>query len=192
MMFLLLGIAADAFTAPTLGWNTWPTIGCALDCARWPDHCLSERVLMQMIDSIVAGGWSAAGYNYVSVDDCVFTGRDTRGELVADSKRFPSGTLANLSAYAHARGLKLGSYLDFGDHTCAYGHNKSTGKGEYPWGPGSFGHVEADVATLARWGIDHIKVGARVRTHPRTLSGQHSFIHSGGRVLSAFKQHGLL
>lgn len=116
-----------------------------------------------MADAVVEGGWRDAGYVYISVDDCAFTGRNARGELIADPKRFTNGTLAALAAYVHARGLRLGSYLDFGNHTCAYGHNASSGKGEYPAGPGSYGHVQTDVATLARWGVDHVKVDACYR-----------------------------
>ena len=109
----MLSTASPDLLRPTLGWNTWPTIGCALDCTRWPDHCLSERVVKQMIDGVVAGGWRAAGYSYISVDDCAFTGRDARGELIADPTRFTNGTLAALADVRRrrVRGLEQAPFL---------------------------------------------------------------------------------
>lgn len=45
----------------------------------------------------------------------------------------------------HARGLRLGVYLDAGSATC----------GGFP---GSGGHYDQDAATLAAWGVDYVKV----------------------------------
>ena len=71
---------------------------------------------------------------------------------------FP-GSFATLAAYAHSRNLTLGAYLDEGNHTCDWGHAKPPGgDGEHPWGPGSYMHEEADVATLVSWGVDQIKM----------------------------------
>ena len=144
---------------PPLGWTSWATVGCSIDCVKNPDYCLSERVLMQMMDAVVVGGWSAAGYTMLHVDDCAFTVRDSRGELVADPLRFTNGSLENLAAYAHKKGLFLGAYLDMGNHTCDWGHPPPPkGDGEFPNGPGSYTHEATDIATLARWGIDQVKV----------------------------------
>ena len=54
---------------PPLGWTSWATIGCSIDCGKHPDNCLSERVLMQMMDAVEAGGWKAAGYTVMHIDD---------------------------------------------------------------------------------------------------------------------------
>ncbi len=50
---------------------------------------------------MVRDGWVAAGYEYISIDDCwLAPDRDpTTKRLVPDPKRFPSGILA-LSNYA--------------------------------------------------------------------------------------------
>lgn len=45
-----------------------------------------------MADLVVSEGYAAVGYEYVNVDDCwLEKSRGTRGELVADRKRFPRG-----------------------------------------------------------------------------------------------------
>ncbi|MDA8539165.1 hypothetical protein N9K47_00305 [bacterium] len=84
---------------------------------------------------------------------------NTTGELVADPRRFSNGTLESLANYAHSKGLQLGAYLDMGDHTCDWGHPPPPkGDGEFPNGPGTYLHEATDVATLARWGVDQVKV----------------------------------
>lgn len=145
---------------PLLGWTSWATIGCSIDCEHNPDYCLSERVLKQMMDAVVDGGWKAAGYTMLHVDDCAFTVRDNAtGELVADPRRFTNGTFEALAAYAHSKGLQLGAYLDMGNHTCDWGHPPPPkSDGEFPDGPGSYLHEATDIFTLARWGIDQVKV----------------------------------
>ena len=87
----------------------------------------------------------AAGYRYVNIDDCwMAVDRDRRGNLLADPVRFPHGIKA-LGDYVHARGLRLGIYLDAGQRTCAQR-------------PGSAGHFEQDARTVAGWGADFVKV----------------------------------
>lgn len=49
------------------------------------------------------------------------------------------------SCQVHKRGLKLGTYGDYGNLTC----------GGYP---GSLGHLEIDAQTFADWGIDMFKM----------------------------------
>jgi len=49
---------------------------------------------------MAADGYLAAGYEYVTVDDCWLANtRDKYGKLQPDPKRFPSG-MKNLSDYA--------------------------------------------------------------------------------------------
>ena len=79
--------------------------------------------------------------------------------MIADPKRFTNGSYQTLAAYAHSKGLLLGAYLDMGNHTCDWGHAlPPKGDGEFPDGPGSYMHEATDVSTLARWGVDQIKV----------------------------------
>jgi alpha-galactosidase len=120
---------------PPMGWNSWNTFG----------GRVSEDLVKETADAMVAGGMKDAGYLYVNIDDAWCLGqRDSNGDYVADPKNFPSGIKA-LADYVHARGLKLGIYSDAGRNTCA-------------GFPGMQGHEEQDLKTFAAWGIDYIKV----------------------------------
>jgi len=120
---------------PPMGWNPWYRFGCNVD----------ELVVAQTADWMVASGMAKAGYRYVNLDDCwMARTRDANGYLQADPTRFPHG-IAALANYVHARGLKLGIYLDAGTTTC----------GGFP---GSAGHFAQDAATVANWGVDYVKM----------------------------------
>ena len=71
--------------------------------------------------------------------------RDADGKLQPDPVRFPSG-MANLSAYVHSKGLKLGIYEASGGGTCC-------------GFPGTDGptHAVADVDQFSAWNIDMLK-----------------------------------
>lgn len=61
-------------------------------------HC-SEHLFKTMADLVVSEGYAAVGYEYINVDDCwLEKSRGSRGELVADRERFPSG-MKSLSNY---------------------------------------------------------------------------------------------
>ena len=98
-----------------------------------------------MADRLAADGWLDAGYNQVNVDDCwsLKTRDNATNQQVADPDRFPEG-IAGLSAYVHAKGLKLGLYNDIGTRTC----------GGYT---GIDGNYQLDADTFADWDIDMIK-----------------------------------
>jgi alpha-galactosidase len=119
---------------PPMGWNSWNRFGCNV----------SERLIKNTADAMVASGMRDAGYQYVVIDDCWQVSRDAQGTIVADPQRFPSG-MAALADYIHARGLKFGLYTDAGSKTCM-------GR------PGSLGHEWQDAATYAAWGVDYVKV----------------------------------
>src|SRR5215207_468878 len=119
---------------PPMGWNSWNHFGCDV----------SEQLIKNTADAIVANGMRDAGYQYVVIDDCWQVGRDAQGTIVADPQRFPSG-MAALADYIHARGLKFGLYTDAGSRTC---------QGR----PGSLGHEWQDAFTYAAWGVDYVKV----------------------------------
>jgi alpha-galactosidase len=117
-----------------MGWNSFNHFGCNLD----------ETIIPETADAIVASGMQAAGYRYVNLDDCwMAPARDAGGNLQPDPKKFPGGIKA-LADYVHAKGLKLGIYLDRGTKT----------GGGYP---GSYGHEVQDANLLASWGIDLLK-----------------------------------
>jgi alpha-galactosidase len=120
---------------PPMGWNAFYSLGCRVD----------EGVARETADALQATGMADAGYRYVILDDCWMShSRNASGELRAQRDRFPHG-IAALADYVHARGLKLGLYLDAGTHTCAYF-------------TGSAGHLTQDVRTIAAWGVDYLKV----------------------------------
>jgi len=127
------GLAAT----PPMGFNDWNAFGCGV----------SEQLIEQTADAMVANGMKAAGYQYVNMDDCwALKERDANGNLVPDPAKFPDGIKA-LADYVHHDGLKLGIYEDSGTMTCS----KSGGF------PGSLGHEDADALQFAQWGVDYLK-----------------------------------
>eukprot|EP01048_Picozoa_sp_COSAG05_P026391 COSAG05_NODE_7177_length_846_cov_12.431058_1_plen_166_part_10 len=133
---------------PPMGWNTWDHFRCSggkggdlgHSCNAEMDNCVSEVLIRQVADAVVARGLKAVGYEYINLDDCwMAPSRDAQGKLQPDPKRFPSG-MANLSAYVHARGLKMGIYEASGGGTCC-------------GFPGTDGptHAVADVESFSNW-----------------------------------------
>jgi alpha-galactosidase len=120
-------------STPPMGWNSWNKFGCNV----------SEDLVRQTADALVASGMKDAGYQYVVIDDCWQIERDGRGNIVADPKRFPSGMKA-LADYVHGKGLKFGLYSDAGTKTCG-------GR------PGSRGYEFQDARQYAVWGVDYLK-----------------------------------
>jgi alpha-galactosidase len=61
-------------------------------------HCFcfdSEKLIKEIADAMVSGGFRAAGYEYVIIDDCwLAPTRDQNQRLQPDPKRFPSGIRA--------------------------------------------------------------------------------------------------
>ena len=93
---------------------------------------------------MVSGGFVAAGYTWLNLDDgIVEVGRDANGDLVADKKGFPNG-FAPVAAYVKANGMQFGVYTDRGTQTCG-------GRA------GALGHEAADAAFYARNGITYLK-----------------------------------
>jgi len=120
---------------PPMGWNPWYEFGCKIN----------EHLVEQTARAIVSSGMAADGYKYVNLDDCwMAPQRDANGNLQANPTTFPDG-IAALASYIHGLGLKLGIYLDAGQHTCM-------------GFPGSGSHLAQDAATVASWGVDYIKL----------------------------------
>ncbi|MEP6573030.1 MAG: glycoside hydrolase family 27 protein [Gemmatimonadota bacterium] len=118
---------------PPMGWNSWNHFGCDV----------SEKLIEETADAMVANGLRDAGYRFLVIDDCWEVGRDGAGALVADSVRFPHGIRA-LADYVHSRKLQFGIYTDAGTKTC---------QGR----PGTLGHEVQDARTFASWGVDYVK-----------------------------------
>jgi len=114
--------------APPMGWNSW--------CRYGPD--ISERLIRQVADAMVASGMRDAGYVYLGLDDgwqAPGPKHDESGYPLWDSRKFPSGMKA-LADYLHAKGLKLGIYSRAG------------------W---VGGHEGRCAERFAQWGVDLLK-----------------------------------
>ncbi|HJV77300.1 MAG TPA: glycoside hydrolase family 27 protein [Paludibacter sp.] len=118
---------------PPMGWNSWNKFACNV----------SEELIRETADAMVAAGMKDAGYEYIVIDDCWQVSRDSLGFIVADPKRFPSGIKA-LADYVHAKGLKFGIYSCAGNKTCG-------GR------PAGRGHEYQDALSYAKWGVDYLK-----------------------------------
>lgn len=131
--FAAAGAGEVLARTPPMGWNSWNRFGCDV----------SETLVREMAQALVASGMRDAGYRYVVIDDCWQVRRDQAGRIVPDPERFPSGMKA-LGDALHAQGLGFGLYSDAGTATC---------QGR----PGSKGHESVDAETYAAWGVDYLK-----------------------------------
>jgi len=138
--FISQSAAAQQLTAwdslaltPPMGWNSW----------NFFEGKVSEKVIMDMADAMVANGMKAAGYQYLVIDDYWVGGRDRQNKLFPDTERFPHG-MKYLADYVHSKGLKIGIYSDAATLTCG-------------GVTGSYGFEELDAKTFASWGIDYLK-----------------------------------
>ncbi len=119
---------------PPMGWNSWNTF----------EVNISEDLIKETADLLVASGMRDAGYTYIVVDDgWEALERDPDGQLVPDPVKFPHG-MKVVADYVHARGLK------FGIHNCA---GKTTCNGF----PGGRGHEFEDARLYASWEVDYLK-----------------------------------
>jgi alpha-galactosidase len=128
---------------PPMGWNDWYT-----HYGR-----ITDKLMRQAADAMIASGMADFGYQYVNVDDCwmVKPGskdpelggepRDVEG-AIRPNRRFPD--MKALTGYIHARGLKAGLYTSPGPLTCA----------EFT---GSYQHEAEDARKFAAWGFDFLK-----------------------------------
>jgi alpha-galactosidase len=136
--FSAISIQAQKFpglaATPPMGWNSWNKFACG---------DINETVIRETADAMVASGMQAAGYRYVVIDDCWQVARDSAGNIIADSAKFPHGIKA-LADYVHSKGLLFGIYTCAGTKTCA-------GR------PASLGYEFQDARQYAAWGVDYLK-----------------------------------
>ena len=126
--------ALPVAATPPMGFNNWNAFGCGV----------TQELIEQTADVLVASGLRDAGYRYVNIDDCwSLRERAADGTLAPDPVKFPGG-IKGVADHVHSLGLKLGIYGDAGTKTCA-GY------------PGSLGHEEIDARTWAAWGVDYLK-----------------------------------
>jgi hypothetical protein len=138
---------------PPMGWMDWSRFFCQVDCVKYPNACINEQLFMSHADAMVSGGYLAAGYDTLHVDDCwLANNRTPDGKITWNATRFPSG-MPTLAQYVHNKGLKFGIYEDVGLNTCD-GY------------PGSWSYEVVDAQTFASWGVDYLKYYGCYRTWP--------------------------
>jgi hypothetical protein len=62
---------------PPMGWNSWNKFACNV----------SEQLIRETADALVTSGMKAAGYEYVTIDDCWQGEHDEQGFIKPDAKR---------------------------------------------------------------------------------------------------------
>ena len=145
-------LALDNGAAPTppMGATTWLSV----------EFHVNASILQTLGDLMVSSGLARAGYTILWLDDgwpscstfnadggcSVPAPRDAAGAIVPDPVKFPAG-ITGVSAYLHARGLRLGIYTAPHATTC----------GGFS---GSLTHEAVDAASFAAWGVDAVKLDA--------------------------------
>ena len=140
LVFTISGHGQQRLTAwdslalsPPMGWNSW----------NFFENTVSETIILEIADAMLANGMKDAGYQYIIIDDFWVGGRDNQNRLFPDPVRFPSG-IKKLADEIHHKGLKLGIYSDAAEYTCG-------------GVTASLGFEELDAKTFAEWGIDYLK-----------------------------------
>jgi alpha-galactosidase len=123
--------AVQLAATPPMGWNSWNHFA----------EKVTDAIVRQQADAMVASGMRDAGYVYINIDD-TWEGRRNAQGFIQTNEKFPD--MKALADYVHSKGLKLGIYSSPGPKTCA-GYE------------GSMGHEEQDAQTYAQWGIDYLK-----------------------------------
>jgi alpha-galactosidase len=122
---------------PPMGWNSW-----YIHYDR-----VSDKLVRQAADQMIATGMADYGYQFVNIDDCWMKKkgdtpyRDAQGAVLPNAK---FSNMKGLADYIHAKGLKAGIYTSPGPWTC----------GGYV---GALGHEATDARTFAEWGFDFLK-----------------------------------
>lgn len=163
----VLGLDNGVGTRPPMGFLSWEKFRCNLDCENDPQNCISEQLYKEQATALIEGGFAAAGYNRVNIDDCwALPRRDKDGLLVADPSRFPSG-IKGLADWMHERHLRLGLYSAMGEYTCS-------SPGGFPGlacnGSTVCPTAQRDVDTFVSWGIDGLKVDGCKHDDPLTMN----------------------
>jgi alpha-galactosidase len=107
---------------PPLGWNSFYAF----------NSRISDALIREQADAMVANGMQRAGYQYVNIDDGWQGERDSHGVLHPNAN-FPD--MKALADYLHFHGLKFGIYTSMGPSSC----NGFMG---------SFGHEQQDAQTF--------------------------------------------
>ena len=132
---------------PPMGWNHWYV----------HYNRITDKLMRQAADAMIASGMADVGYQYVNIDDCWENSavvdkrqsdpqragvvRDAQGNILPN-RFFPD--MKALTDYIHAKGLKAGIYTSPGPRTC----------GGFE---AAYGHEAQDAKQFADWGFDFLK-----------------------------------
>ena len=131
---LKIKVGKELALTPVMGWNSWNTFG----------ENLTEDLIIETAEAMIANGMRDLGYNYINIDDLwQLKERGADGHIVIDSTKFPRG-IKYVADYLHDRGFRLGIYSDASRYTCA-------------GVCGSYGFEEIDARDFAEWGVDLLK-----------------------------------
>ncbi|MBD3588517.1 putative Ig domain-containing protein [Bacteroides sp. GM023] len=131
---MIIRIGDELLLTPPMGWNSWNTFG----------RHLTEELVLQTADAMIANGMRDLGYSFINIDDFwQLPERGSDGHLQIDKTKFPRG-IKYVADYLHERGFKLGIYSDAADKTCG-------------GVCGSYGYEEVDAKDFASWGVDLLK-----------------------------------
>jgi len=140
---------------PPMGWNSWYI----------HYHRVTDKVMREAADQMIASGMADFGYMYVNIDDCWmriapehyqqvkqrFGEFDMKGVIGPtrddDGNVLPNDNFPDMKAmtdYIHAKGLRAGIYTSPGPQTCQ----------QYE---GSYQHERQDAEQYAAWGFDFLK-----------------------------------
>jgi len=128
---------------PQMGWNSWYV---------WENH-VTDRIMREAAEAMVASGMIDHGYMYVNIDDCWAVKPGAKDPtLLGEERNAAGGVNANprfpdmkaLADFIHDKGLKAGIYTSPGRTTCA-GH------------VGAYGHERQDIERFVAWGFDFLK-----------------------------------
>lgn len=97
----------NGFTVPPLGWS-------ALYGA--PFSMVNETIVRLAAQGLIDGGFAAAGYSYVILDDW-YAARDANNKIIGLPSTWPSG-IASTSEFIHNLTLKFGVYSAASQRTC--------------------------------------------------------------------------
>lgn len=131
---------------PTLGFSTW----------NWRMTCTTRAMVTPQVEAMVKRGLVKAGYT-MFMADCAGPSRNAvdRSITLPDTQ-WPGG-VENWNAYLHASGMKAGFYSDYGVHGCCSCPWQTNGQGANQ-SFGDAGYIARDMAELAQWKTDYIKV----------------------------------
>jgi alpha-galactosidase len=122
---------------PPMGWNSW-----YIHYNR-----VTEALMKQAADQMIASGMADYGYQYVNIDDCWMKKKNDPPFRADDGALLPNydfPDMRGLADYIHGKGLKAGLYTSPGPWTC----------GGYT---GAYQHEAQDAKLFAGWGFDFLK-----------------------------------